>query len=81
MIGDGVRHLAPAVSDVDAIEAGKAVQQFVAVVFLDINTLAAGHNSVGHVAACELRQMRGGMKKRTAVPLVQLVVSLHVWFS
>ncbi len=73
--GDGLGDFLPPITDIDAVEPGKAVEQAVAVPVLDVNAGAAGHDPVRAFAPCVLGKMGGGMKEILPVPLVELVVA------
>jgi hypothetical protein len=69
-----------AIADIDAIEAGEAVEQAVAVAILDIDALAAGDDPLRRLAARELREMGRRVNEVVAVPLLELDRS-SAWVS
>ena len=77
---DRLGHLLPAVTDVDAIEAGKAVEQTVAFTIVDEDTFAAGDDAVFQLAAGELGKVSRRMKEVIVIPLVELIVAQHCLF-
>ena len=76
--GDSLGYLGAAIADIDAIEAGKGVEQPVAVTILDIDARASLDDAVGAFSARVLGEMGGGMEEVFPVPLVELIVGQHV---
>ena len=58
LFGDGLRHVRPAVADIDAIQAGKGVQAPIPVTVDDMDAVATGHDSRQRVSPGVLCHMR-----------------------
>ena len=76
--GDRIRDFGASVADVHAVQAGKAVQAFLAPGVFDVDAAAAGDDAVRRIAVRVLRHVRGGMKEVGAVPLLELLLIDHV---
>ena len=71
LCGDCLVHFGLAIPDVDTIQAGKGIQQTVAIAVLNVTALAAGHDTLRDIAPREFGQMCGRVEKIFAIPLFQ----------
>ena len=74
LIGDSLDDLLAAIPNVHAIEAGKSVQQPVAVAVLNVNAFTTGHDATCALSARMLRKVGGGVHEGLPVPPVKHIV-------
>lgn len=82
LTGDGLGNLCAAVSDIDAIQSCKAVDQLVAMSVLNVDTLASLDNDrITKLAGCEVLQLGEGMENGMPVLLTDFrSVDRHDFF-
>ena len=77
LLVDGVSHLGAAITDVDAVQAGKAVDEFATIHIDDIDAFASGNHPARRIAMGKVTQVRGSVEGDLAVAIDQILVRGH----
>ena len=78
LLVDRINYRLASVADVDTVQPGKAIQQFIAIAIVDINPFTTGHHDLGGFLAHKLTEVGVWMKKTLPIPAFELSLFEHI---